>query len=168
MKKFQKFVMIVEDEEAVAQETLKMIESFLEYNRYGVIIAKNGLEAFQQIKKYRSWFGLKQNKIKCILLDLRMPEMDGVEFVTKLRKMETRNIFAQYMPIVFVTAWEDQEKWESALDSFVATYLKKPFTEDQIRNILRKILQNRDAEVMAEFTRKKAIQKLTDLEMEKN
>ncbi len=156
----KKLVMVVEDDEMMAKQLINIIKDFFTYHRqYDVIWAKNGLEALELYRKNKVWFGFKQNRIKCILLDLRMPEMDGVQFVTQLRKIEEKNIFAQFIPVLFITAWEDKEKWESAIDSFVSGYIKKPVEPESLKNLLWKILYNKDAEILTEKTKKQALKK---------
>lgn len=163
----KKIIMVVEDDEKTGGAILHMLENFLKFNKYSAIWAKNGLEALELYKKNKNWFGLKQNNIKCILLDLKMPKMDGVQFVTKLRELEKKNIFAQFTPVVFLTAWEDEEKWQSALDSFAAAYIKKPFTEEDLKHTLSKIIHDWDAENMANATHDVALKKLTEIDEEK-
>ncbi len=160
--KYKQFILFVEDDEVIGAETVKMMEEFLAHNQYGLIWSRNGIEALKQYKKHKSWFGFKQNKIKCILLDLRMPEMDGVQFVSKLRQIEKSNIFAQFVPVVFISAWEDQEKWESALDNYVASYIKKPIKKDDLITTLSKIIHYHDAEELESIMHKKGLEKLTE------
>ncbi|MFA5879187.1 MAG: response regulator [Candidatus Margulisiibacteriota bacterium] len=168
MFKVKKRVMLVEDDLTIGAETMKMMNDFLKINDYEGVWAKNGKEALAIYHKNKRWFGLKQNNLRCILLDLRMPEMDGVEFVKALRKIENRNIFARTIPVVFVTGWEDEEKWQTAIDSFVAAYIKKPITTEKLKEVLSSIIHYTNAENMALQTSKEGIEKIIKFDEEEN
>jgi len=166
MKKYKKIIMLVEDDDFMAEETRTMLESFLEYNNYGFIRARNGLQALIYYRQNKRWLGFKQNRIKCILLDLRMPQMDGVQFIKELRRIEKGNLFAQFIPVVFLSAWEDEEKWQEAISSFACEYIKKPFTIEKLKNTLFSILHNMNAEGLERETGKRAMEKLIEYDEE--
>lgn len=65
-------ILIAEDD----TDILELLTLYLENNSYKIILAKNGLEA---------WEIFKQNKIDLILVDIVMPEMNGYELIKKIR-----------------------------------------------------------------------------------
>jgi CheY-like chemotaxis protein len=149
----KKLVLLVEDEADLAQKVLKMIKEL----NYDVLWAKNGLEALSLIKKNRSFLGA--NKIKCILLDLRMPEMDGQQFLTKFRQIEKSSLLPRFTPIVFLTAYEDDEKWSNAIDGHIVKYLKKPVEKATLKGTLSVILEDNQEQVLADLTRQQGLKK---------
>lgn len=66
-----------------------------------------------------------QNMPGCILLDVRMPEMDGLELQKRL------NGSGCQMPIIFMSAHQDTETREKALQAGAIAFLQKPF-EDHV------------------------------------
>lgn len=117
-------IMIVEDEKEVADEIADTIKSS---KKYDTIIANSAKAAFDLLKKNKRMLGVMSNKIRCILLDIKMPEMDGLQFLEIMRKE-----YKEKLPVIMVTAYEDAEKWDKATNEFVAGYIKKPFKSADI------------------------------------
>ena len=69
-----------------------------------------------------------------ILSDWNMPEMDGIEFVNRVRKVDTR------VKIIMITTEGTMGKLESALDGGVDEYVVKPFTAETLDRKLKKVL----------------------------
>lgn len=88
-----------------------------------------------------------------ILLDVMMPEMDGLETCRRLRSQPKLD----NVPIVFLTALSDTESEISGLDLGVADYISKPFHIDvvklRIRNILRLTFLSRELQMSEERMR---------------
>ncbi len=123
-KLFGKTILVAEDVE-MNQHLLKHI---LESSGAQVVIVRNGAEALEQIKK---------KTFDCVLMDVQMPEMDGVQATVSIRNMEDPLISA--IPIIAITAncqEEDLLKYEQAgMDD----YLPKPIVE---AHLLETILSN--------------------------
>lgn len=66
-----------------------------------------------------------QNIPGCLILDVRMPKMNGLELQAKL------NAIGSHIPIVFITAHEDISAQEQAMKSGAVAFIQKPF-DDQI------------------------------------
>ena len=66
-----------------------------------------------------------QNVLGCLVLDVRMPEMGGLEVQKRLVDSGSR------MPIIFISAHEDLSTREQGLRTGAIAFLKKPF-EDQV------------------------------------
>jgi DNA-binding response OmpR family regulator len=101
-------ILLVEDEKFIA----KPIQNALERRTYAVDYAQTGPEGLQLAKL---------NEYDCLILDLNLPEIDGIEIAKTLR---TENINT---PILMLTARTSQRnKWEG-FESGADDYLTKPF-----------------------------------------
>ncbi len=156
MKKEKKLILLVEDDTDQAEEIITIIKNT---NKYNVTWAKNGKEALHLLKENNRLLGLLENKIKCILLDLHMPEMNGLEFIEILRKKEKKHLFPKFLPIVFLTAFEDETKWQSAIANFTAGYLRKPFKKQDLEKILDQIFEEWDHDTLIELNKQKGLKK---------
>jgi signal transduction histidine kinase/CheY-like chemotaxis protein len=101
-------VLLVEDD----QKTREVTRTILEKEGWKVREAENGRVALESMERERPWL---------IVLDLMMPEMDGFEFVARVRKkLEWRSI-----PIVVLTAYDLTTKERRRLNGYVETILRK-------------------------------------------
>ena len=118
MNKDRDTVLVIDDEEVVVAAVTKHLK-----RDYTVISAgdgKGGLELF-----------IKERPI-LIILDLRMPEMDGVEFLEKLKPCPED----PYCVIV-LTGHGSDEDMERCFDLGVSAFLHKPFNVFELRGIVR-------------------------------
>ena len=69
-----------------------------------------------------------------ILMDWRIPGMDGIETTTAIRKLEAEN--GRHTPIIAVTASAMVGDRQRCLDGGMDDYLSKPFTPDQLRAVI--------------------------------
>ena len=151
-------IMVVEDEQDMANHIIKTIE---ETGRYSTVAAKNGVEAFKLIDKNKNFLGLAENNIKCIILDLKMPEMNGVQFINKLRKNEGA---FKLTPVIVLTAYEDVDKWTGTTnpnDGLAADYLKKPFKEQELIDDIDRIFRG-ESGYMIDSTRDQTYDKVVE------
>ena len=93
-----------------------------------VEIAENGQEAVTACEKRR---------YDLILMDCQMPILDGLSATRKIREIERRTE-AVAMPIVAVTANAYEEDRRACIDSGMDDYLSKPFTPEQLSDVLLK------------------------------
>lgn len=70
-----------------------------------------------------------------ILLDWNMPEMDGMEFLLQLRKMDN----GDRPKVVFCTTENHQERIQSAIMAGADEYVMKPFDEEIIKSKLEQV-----------------------------
>jgi CheY-like chemotaxis protein len=133
----KKRILVVEDEETYS----KLLERILlKSGQYEVFKASNGQEALDILKDKEISFSPTGYEIDCVLLDLKMPVMGGLEFLEKVREIDLD--LKRFLPIVILSAYEDREKWLKAVDldtGLVAGYLKKPYEKDDVLNTLAKI-----------------------------
>ena len=117
-------IMVVDDEIMVADTISQTIK---ETGKYRVITAYTAKEALKHLAKNKGLLGMGGNKIRLVILDIKMPEMDGLQLLEKIRKDYGEGIGA-----IMLTAWEDAEKWERATSGFVINYIKKPYKKDEL------------------------------------
>jgi diguanylate cyclase (GGDEF)-like protein len=119
-------VLIVDDEKANII-ALTMILS----PEYTVYAAKNGEDALAIAKEHQP---------DVILLDILMPDMDGYEVLTALKKDEN----TCEIPVIFVTGLTDSEDEERGLTIGAADYISKPFRPAIIKLRVRNQIQMRN------------------------
>lgn len=104
-------ILIVEDEEDIQQ----LVSFNLIKSGFHVICAGSGEEGIQR---------LESEKIDCILLDLMLPGMSGIEFC---RKVKDTPEFSS-IPIIMLTAKAEEEDIVSGLEQGADDYIPKPFS----------------------------------------
>lgn len=134
-------IMIVEDEYLVRQG----IASLVNYEQFGMQViaqAENGREAWQKFQ---------ENPADILLTDINMPQMNGLELAKLVRDQ------APKCHIVFLTGYDDFDYAQTAIKLGADDYLLKPFSKDDVEEMLAKVQTKLDKE------RKKAqIQNLVD------
>ena len=143
-------IMVVDDEVDVANTIANIIR---DTKRYDVLTAYSAREALNFLAKNKIAFGLGGNSVRLIMLDIKMPEMDGLQFLEKVRKD-----YGEDIGVSMLTAWEDNEKWDSATSGFVVNYIKKPFKSEELIATLEKFFEGREGEMVLD-TFEKHIQK---------
>lgn len=114
-------ILVVEDDPAISN----LIRTTLETQSYQFHSAQNGSGALLEAVSYNP---------DVVILDLGLPDMDGVEIIKKIRGWSN-------MPIIVVSARsEDQDKVD-ALDAGADDYLTKPFSIDEFLARLRVALR---------------------------
>lgn len=134
-------IMIVEDEYLVRQG----IASLVDYEQFGMQViaqAENGIEAWQKFQK---------NPADILLTDINMPQMNGLELAKLVREQ------APTCHIVFLTGYDDFDYARSAIKLGADDYLLKPFSKDDVEEMLAKVRTKLDKE-----RKKVQIQNLVD------
>ena len=161
MAKAKPLIMVVEDEVPYAN---KIAETINKTEKYSTVTAYSAKEAFLQLKKNSRLFGFLNNKIRLILLDIKMPEMDGLQFLEKMRKEHA----GENIGVIMVTAYEDEEKWNKATDNFVVGYITKPFAPETLIAALDRYFSSEQAYIdMTLDTFKRHMEKREDLKGQK-
>ena len=97
----------------------------LENNGYDTVEAENGLEA---IARYR------EAKPDAVLLDITMPEMDGLTALKEIKKVDANAL------VCMVTAIGQQAMVVEALKSGAKDFILKPYNEDRVLSAVQKLL----------------------------
>lgn len=111
-------VMVVDDDEHIRG----FISKFIKSKGYDVITASNGKEALEILNK---------RKVCIILLDIFMPEMNGVEFLNIINKE------IEKPHIVVISGNEDEEIARGFLRNGAVDYIKKPINLERLELIIR-------------------------------
>jgi len=115
-------VLIVEDDLVNQQVIAKMLESL----ECRVELAENGVDA---IKKWET------SNYDCILMDIKMPLVDGIEATKIIREHEKG---AAYTPIIALTAQIDENTKKKCLEAKVDAFVTKPVTIDDLTKSIKK------------------------------
>jgi len=118
-------VLLVDD----SPETLGFLTEALEQSGFSVLIATSGASALSVVERITP---------DLILLDAVMPEMDGFETCTRLK----RDPAVAQTPVVFMTGLTETEHVVRALESGGVDYLTKPINIDELRARIRVHLTN--------------------------
>ena len=92
-----------------------------------VVEAENGKEALAK---------LETEKVDFVITDWNMPEMDGLTFVSNLRKSSEH----AKLPVLMVTTRSVKEDIVEALKAGVNSYIVKPFTPDTLKEKIDQVL----------------------------
>ncbi len=114
-------ILVVEDDNAVA----KLMMATMESQGYQYRIAKTGAGAIMEALSY---------KPEVMILDLGLPDTDGIEVINKIRAWSN-------MPIIVVSARSEDADKVAALDAGADDYLTKPFSVDELLARLRVALR---------------------------
>ena len=134
-------IMIIEDEDAISN----FIATTLKANTYAPLLARSASEA------------LSMSPSHCpdlILLDLGLPDMDGIEILKKIREWSST-------PVIVVSARGEESDKVEALDLGADDYIAKPFGTSEllarIRTALRHSMKNTSGTSTADIFRTKGL-----------
>ncbi len=118
-------MMVVEDD----RDTAEMLAAYFEAQGYAVTPVAWGADAVRQSQE-----GATPD---LILLDIRLPDMDGFEVCKRLRSHRR----TQYVPIIFLTEKRERGDRLSGLELGAVDYITKPFDVQDLRLRVRNILR---------------------------
>ena len=117
-------VLIVDDE----ANARKGLAALLEQEGYGVVTAADGLQAFDL---------LATTTPDIVVTDLRMPRMDGLELLKRVKQSY------EDIPVIVVTAFGEVDSAISAVRAGAEEYLQKPVQIEELVVVLERALKNR-------------------------
>jgi DNA-binding response OmpR family regulator len=119
MLKNLKKVLIVDDEETLTWSMARSLSK--DKDKYEVIIANNGKEALNLLKK---------NKIDLVISDIRMPDINGLDLLVKIKKEYPQT------KVIIMTAYGSSDVQKEANRRGSLYYVEKPFEISDIRKII--------------------------------
>ncbi len=136
-------ILVVDDEISI----LTLLQFNLEQAGYDVVTAENGADALDVVVA---------EKPNCIILDLMLPEMDGLEVCKELRQ---RHI---HTPVLMLTAKDDEFDKVLGLELGADDYMTKPFSPREVvarvKAILRRVKQLEESKTVSQTEESEKIQ----------
>ena len=115
-------IFIVEDERRIA----RFLQMELEHEGFETATEANGRRAYERIL---------QGSFNLVLLDVMLPDMDGMEICRNVRKLSD-------VPIIMLTAKDDLEDKVNGLNLGANDYITKPFAIQELLARIRAVLRN--------------------------
>jgi len=118
-------ILVIDDEagmRAAIRETLIRVG-------YDVTTASNGFEAISK---------LKENSFHLVLTDMKMPRMNGLEVLRKVKKQ------IPHLPVIMITAYGTIDTAVEAMKEGAFDYIIKPFSTEKLESVVNKALLNID------------------------
>lgn len=116
-------ILVVDDENGVRQSFNLVLK-----DKYHILLAENGAEAIDTFTK---------NNIDLILLDIRLPDIDGVDLLGKLKEIDPNT------EIIMVTAVKEIATAVKAIKMGAYEYVSKPFVVDEVLALISRALEKR-------------------------
>jgi PAS domain S-box-containing protein len=116
-------VLLVEDDQINQMVTLNLVQK----QGHQILLANNGVEALELYEK--EYFDI-------ILMDIQMPEMDGIEATKRIRAMEKD--IENHVPIIAITAHALQGDRERFIKAGMDDYLSKPLEVSKFYDVINK------------------------------
>jgi len=124
-----KTILIVDDEQTI----LDALVSLLEYEDYRTVTAGGGREAL---------LAVGSSEVDLVLLDIKMPGMDGMEVIKRLKKSHP------HLPVIMISGHGNIRTAVDAIKEGAADYIEKPPDADSLLLRVRKVL--READLLSE------------------
>ena len=113
-------VLLVDDE----QDIIEVIQDRLEAYGFTVATAGTGLEALKR---------LSVEKFDGVFLDVKMPEMGGIEALEEIRKRDKK------IPVIIITSSSSREAAIEAIQKGANEFLLKPFEWEELKSKIQKV-----------------------------
>jgi len=118
-------ILVVDDEAKIREIATIVLENY----NYKILTANNGIEAIALYAQHK-------HQIKAVVMDMMMPEMDGITAIRTLQKMNPE------VQIIACSGLDTHEDLTEAVNANVQMVLPKPFTAQDLLNSLQHILKN--------------------------
>jgi DNA-binding response OmpR family regulator len=126
-------VLVVDDEPRIVQ----LVRDYLERAGFAVSIARNGTEALMRAH---------QDRPDLIVLDLGLPELDGLEVTRRLRRDSG-------VPIIMLTARDEETDKIVGLELGADDYVAKPFSPRELTARVRAVLRRHGGDIASDIIR---------------
>lgn len=116
-------ILVIDDEEAIR----KMLNKSLKYIGYKVLEASGGREGIEIYRKH-------QSEISLVILDVIMPEMDGVMVYKELREINPR------VAVLISSGFANNEQTKALKEMGAKAHLRKPYRQSDLQQTIRHLL----------------------------
>ncbi|GBE94983.1 PAS domain S-box protein [Nostoc cycadae] len=120
-------ILVVDDEAKMLEIATIVLENY----NYKILTASNGIEAIALYAQHK-------HQIKAVLMDMIMPEMDGITAIRTLQKMNPQ------VKIIACSGFNPQEKLTEVVNANIQLVLPKSFTAKDLLNSLQYVLRNQN------------------------
>ncbi len=117
-------ILVVDDDQSI-RDTLS---SYLKRQEYDVYSAENGVEALEISKKINP---------DLIITDVRMPEMNGLELLSKVKEIDS------HIQVIMISAFDDMQSTVRAMQNGAYDYIEKPLEIDKLKLRIKRALENK-------------------------
>lgn len=122
----KKKILVIDDEQAIC----KMLEKFLSRKGYKAITALSGESGIKKLKK---------EKPHIVLLDIKMPGIDGIETLKRIREVDKE------VGVIMITVIKEDATGRKCMELGAYDYVTKPFSLDYLESaLLVKLLDFKD------------------------
>ena len=116
-------ILVVDDKQMMRDS----VGSTLQRANYSVVVASDGNAALSMVAKHRP---------AAVITDLKMPEMDGLELLARLRQADDQ------LPVVLMTAYGSVNDAVAAMKKGAFDFIQKPFEGDQLVMVMRRAVEH--------------------------
>lgn len=121
-------VLLIEDNEL----NQKFASAVVRKLGHSIDIAENGLVG---VNKYKS------NSYDLILMDIQMPEMNGIEATKAIRQLEMLEGLTKRIPIIAVTAFAMEQDKKNCMDAGMDEFLPKPYKPHELEQKINSVMK---------------------------
>jgi DNA-binding response OmpR family regulator len=133
-----KKILLAEDDNNLGS----LLRNYLIAKKYDAILSVNGIEALESFKK---------NEFNLCIVDIMMPEMDGLTLAREIRKID------QNIPIIFLTARNQKEDIIEGFITGADDYITKPFSMEELLYRIEAILRRTNEPIIQKKEEKYSI-----------
>src|SRR5213594_5014626 len=126
-------VLVVDDDHGVRESFRLILE-----DRYEVLEAADGRQALER---------LRASPVDLVLLDIRLPEMDGIEVLERMKAVDDS------LEVILVTAVKTVRTAVAAMKLGAFDYVTKPFEDEELLALVRRAVEKRSLEREVTFLR---------------
>lgn len=140
--------MLVDDEAL----SIKMLENLINWDQYGIEIAATAADGLEAVERY------KECEPNIVITDIKMPNLDGIEFIKKIREINSEIEF------ILISAYAEFGFVKEAIKFGCSNYLLKPIDELELEKTLQKVVSKiSDKIITKKYVAKSELQKKKQL-----
>ncbi len=136
-------ILVVDDEPQLERLILQRFRKNIRAKEYEFSFVRSGFEALERIRESRNF--------DVVLSDINMPEMDGLSFIAKLDKINTK------LKTIMVSAYGNMENIRTAMNHGAYDFVTKPIDFQDLQTTIDKALKELEMYRLAEIAREKLI-----------